>query len=135
MLATSGRIGYDVTESTYFHRALPFETARVERANPRLTAARALVAAGAVTWDGSGAQVVSGDTVYALRPDGNGNGNGHRLRCTCRWWTDHDGRHGPCKHELAARLAQDVTVADSSAPAGDLGQREDFPGTTATFTP
>jgi hypothetical protein len=109
VLATSGQIGYDVTESAYFHRSLPFDLTRIERANPRLAAARRLVAAGAVTPDRDGARVVSGDTVYELHPDG------IRLRCTCRWWTDHDGRRGPCKHELAARIVQD-TRPEPSAP-------------------
>ena len=112
VLATSGQIGYDPVETRYFHRALPFDQGRVERANPRLAGARALVAAGAVTLIGDGARVLSGsmpstpagsedaDEAYLLRPEGN------RLRCTCRWWTDHDGGRGPCKHELAVRISQ-----------------------------
>ncbi|MGH2874206.1 MAG: SWIM zinc finger family protein [Solirubrobacteraceae bacterium] len=26
-------------------------------------------------------------------------------RCTCRWWQEHPGDRGPCKHILAALLA------------------------------
>ncbi|MEM8930397.1 MAG: SWIM zinc finger family protein [Acidobacteriota bacterium] len=38
-----------------------------------------------------------------LAPDGN--------RCTCRWWSRYQGRRGPCKHVLAARLLVDSEAA------------------------
>ncbi|WP_426512229.1 SWIM zinc finger family protein [Dactylosporangium sp. McL0621] len=50
-LGTAGRVGYDVTEAAYFHRAMPYDAARAERDNPRLTSARALAESGAVTLD------------------------------------------------------------------------------------
>ncbi|MFD8638459.1 SWIM zinc finger family protein, partial [Streptomyces sp. NPDC059656] len=45
-LGTAGRVGYDLAEAAYFHRELPYDARRAERHNPRLVAARALLAAG-----------------------------------------------------------------------------------------
>lgn len=118
VLATSGQIGYDVTEAAYFHRSLPFAAARVEQANPRLAAARALIGEGGVRLHAGGASVTSGPSTYQLRPEGT------RLRCTCQWWAEHGGQRGPCKHELAARILQHfaepavpVNHPDASEPA------------------
>ncbi|MER7621112.1 SWIM zinc finger family protein [Streptomyces sp. NPDC126503] len=99
-LGTAGRVGYDVADAAYFHRELPYDADRAERHNPRLVAARELVAGGAVTLDGDLATVLSGERRYRVRQaDG-------ALSCTCRWWTDHRGRRGPCKHALAVRMAR-----------------------------
>ena len=95
---TSGQIGYDVAEAAYFHRSLPFDAARVKRANPRLAAARALIEQGGVRLHADGASVTSGPNTYHLRLEGG------RLRCTCQWWAENGGQRGPCKHELAARI-------------------------------
>ncbi|MFY1649775.1 SWIM zinc finger family protein [Solwaraspora sp. WMMB762] len=99
LLGTAGRVGYDVTRAGYFHRVLPYDPGRAERDNPRLTAARALVEAGAVTADPDGATVRAGDEVYRVRqlPDGT-------RTCTCAWWARHRGGRGPCRHALAATM-------------------------------
>ena len=98
-LAASGRLGYDLNAAGFFHRELPF--ALDESAHPRLTGARALIAANAVTRTADGALVGE-------------DGTGHRVtfasaaapedRCTCPWWGKHRGTRGPCKHVLAARI-------------------------------
>ncbi|MEU3556755.1 SWIM zinc finger family protein [Streptomyces fragilis] len=100
-LGTSGRVGYDPAEAAYFHRELPYDAARVERHNPRLRDARALLAAGAVTLDGATGTVTAED------------GHRHRVReengaltCTCLWWAKYRGGRGPCKHALAVRMAR-----------------------------
>jgi hypothetical protein len=108
VLATSGQIGYDVAEAAYFHRSLPFDATKVERANPRLAAARALVERGAVRLLDDGATVTSGPRIYELRSEG------ARLRCTCQWWAEHGGQRGPCKHELAVRI-QRSTISQRNA--------------------
>ncbi|MET8829554.1 SWIM zinc finger family protein [Streptomyces sp. NPDC004610] len=107
-LGTAGRVGYDTAEAAYFHRELPYDTDRAERHNPRLVAARALVAEGAVTLReetgrGAGpvAEVRSGDRTHLVRPVPDAPG----LSCTCPWWSDHRGQRGPCKHALAVRIA------------------------------
>ncbi|WP_225839179.1 SWIM zinc finger family protein [Streptomyces sp. NK08204] len=113
-LGTSGRVGYDTAEAAYFHRELPYDAARAERHNPRLRAARALVAAGAVTVDGSLATVTAED------------GHEHRVRdeagvltCSCLWWAKYRGGRGPCKHALAVRM-----VRRGALPAQDTAEIE-----------
>lgn len=99
-LGTAGRVGYDVADAAYFHRELPYDAGRVERHNPRLVAARELVAAGAVELAGEVAAVSSGESRYQVRESGG------RLSCTCQWWADHRGGRGPCKHALAVRMVR-----------------------------
>ncbi|MFD2415226.1 SWIM zinc finger family protein [Amycolatopsis pigmentata] len=105
-LGASGRIGFDLADSAYFHRELPYEAQRVDKHNPRLRAARELVDAGAVVLDddGEGATVTS-------------NGKVHRVRCadsspacTCQWWTTYRGGRGPCKHALAVTITRRSAV-------------------------
>jgi hypothetical protein len=47
-LASSGRVGFDLTEQAWFHRELPYDARRVLRDNPRLVGARRLLADGGV---------------------------------------------------------------------------------------
>nr|WP_227467776.1 SWIM zinc finger family protein [Nocardioides lijunqiniae] len=102
-LAVAGRVGYDVTEASYFQRDLPYDAASVARLNPRLRQAEELVAAGAVTIvDDAVAEVVSSDRVHRTRVRADGT-----TACTCQWWITHRGSRGPCKHVVAAALARD----------------------------
>ncbi|WP_104814398.1 SWIM zinc finger family protein [Kitasatospora sp. MMS16-BH015] len=98
-LGTAGQIGYDTAEAAYFHRQLPYEAARAEDRNPRLRAARALVAAGAVRLEQGGALVTVDGHVQRVRIGAAG-----RLSCTCLWWAKYRGGRGPCKHALAVSL-------------------------------
>ncbi|MFJ9695220.1 SWIM zinc finger family protein [Kitasatospora sp. NPDC101183] len=102
-LGTAGQIGYDTAEAAHFHRQLPYDAARAEAANPRLRAARALVAAGAVRFEeGGGTAVVAvDDHVQRVRTDAAG-----RVSCTCLWWAKYRGGRGPCKHALAVGMAR-----------------------------
>ncbi|MFD6972097.1 SWIM zinc finger family protein [Streptomyces sp. NPDC059949] len=108
-LGTAGRVGYDAADAAYFHRELPYDARRAERHNPRLAAARTLLADGAVllhTAAGAGgdagtATVRSGERRYQVREAAGG-----VLGCTCQWWADYRGRRGPCKHALAVRMAR-----------------------------
>ena len=43
-LATSGKVGFDLSEDAWFQRELPLDDEGVTRDNPRLVAARELVA-------------------------------------------------------------------------------------------
>ncbi|WP_052848188.1 SWIM zinc finger family protein [Streptomyces avicenniae] len=99
-LGTAGRIGYDTAEAAYFHRELPYSAHGVERHNPRLRAARALLAEGAVTPQPGGTALVRGSKgdLHLVRTAGD------RLSCTCRWWATYRGGRGPCSHALAVRL-------------------------------
>ncbi|MFB7917299.1 SWIM zinc finger family protein [Streptomyces sp. NPDC056061] len=99
-LGTAGQVGYDLADAAYFHRELPYDADRAERHNPRLVAARQLAGSGAVVLDGEMAAVTSEERRYRVREqDG-------VLSCTCRWWADHRGRRGPCKHALAVRMVR-----------------------------
>ncbi|KJK58001.1 SWIM zinc finger family protein [Saccharothrix sp. ST-888] len=104
-LGTAGQIGYDTAEAAYFHRQLPYDSGRAETQNPRLRAARALVAAGAVRLEPGGALVTVDDHVQRVRAGADG-----RLSCTCLWWAKYRGGRGPCKHALAVSLVEDATV-------------------------
>ncbi|MFH9800316.1 SWIM zinc finger family protein [Streptomyces virginiae] len=120
-LGTAGRVGYDAADAAYFHRELPYDAGRAEARNPRLTAARALLADGAVhlhtpaTAPGPGtATVRSGERHYQVREAAGG-----VLSCTCQWWADYRGRRGPCKHALAVRMARrgrTATAPTATAP-------------------
>jgi hypothetical protein len=109
-LATSGLAGFDAASGYYFQRQLPFDLNRLIKTQPRLQSAEKIVQAGAVRIVnrlGSNqidVEVASGDMTYfvRLRPGGD--------RCTCPWFSRHQGERGPCKHVLAARL---TAVQDS----------------------
>ena len=123
-LASSGRVGFDLAEQAYFHRELPYDARRVRRDNPRLVAARRLVAEGAVrAEDGAWLVRSSRDGVYRVTtarrsaaPGGQTGDDGQagdvaraQARaaggsCTCEWWLRYLGQRGPCKHVLAATL-------------------------------
>jgi hypothetical protein len=108
VLGASGQIGYDLAEETYFRRQLPWSAGDAEAYNPRLGAARALVADGAVRLDGAQALVGRGDRVNIVRTDGAG-----QLSCTCAWWARYRGGRGPCRHALAVRMVQDSTTEET----------------------
>ena len=105
VLGASGQIGYDLAEETYFRRQLPWSAGAAEAYNPRLGAARALVAEGAVRLDGAQALVGRGDRVNIVRT-----GDAGQLSCTCAWWARYRGGRGPCRHALAVRMVQDSTT-------------------------
>ena len=98
-LASSGKVGFDLLGNTWFHRELPFEPGRTARDNPRLTAARALVAAGQVTRDGADWIVRVDDHQHWVRPTATSH------HCTCLWWAKYPDTRGPCKHILAVLLS------------------------------
>lgn len=101
-LAASGRVGYDLAEESYFRRELPFGAA-LDAMHPRLASARELVASGAVIAFPDGAIVRSGDVEHRVLLSSAPAGTDDQ--CTCPWWGKHQGRRGPCKHVLAARIA------------------------------
>ncbi|WP_170326698.1 SWIM zinc finger family protein [Ruegeria arenilitoris] len=97
-LAALGLVGFDLAQSTWFHRVLPFDMDRVEAMNPRLKAARKLVDTRAVTLEQGGAEVISDTTVHRVRF-----GDG-APSCTCPWYAKNKYTRGPCKHILAAEM-------------------------------
>jgi hypothetical protein len=107
-LGSRGLVGFDLGEGAYFHRELPFDLSLVEALQPRLQGARKLLAAGGVR--------VGERTHEQIELFVAGSGVEHRVRltaagakCTCPWFSKHQGQRGPCKHVLAAQLLLDQT--------------------------
>ena len=101
VLASSGRVGWDGRDAAWFHRELPDDPDRVARDNPRLVAARRIVAAGGVTpGPDPDTRHVAASTEggYLVRVGGDVD------RCACTWYLSHAGGRGPCKHVLAVQL-------------------------------
>lgn len=99
VLGVSGLAGFDVTDTSYFHRELPFDLSLVEDMHPRMAGARALLDHGAVALVRSKpfeASVESGGVQHRVSEIGGD------LACTCPWFGKHQGARGPCKHVLAA---------------------------------
>lgn len=79
----------------------------MEQLQPRLKAARKLIDDGGLSVlkesDGGNSDVeVPGSGVahlVRLRADGD--------KCSCPWFSKHQGKRGPCKHILAARMLRD----------------------------
>ena len=126
-LGTAGQIGYDVAEAAFFHRQLPYHAGRAEAQNPRLRAALALVAGGAVRLERgtagvapSGAVVTVDDHAQRVRVADDG-----ALSCSCLWWAKYRGGRGPCKHALAVGLAlrEQGVDAGTAVVAGSGGVR------------
>lgn len=101
VLASSGRVGYDLSDEVWFHRELPVQLDEVGRRNPRLTKAEELVAAGLVIPDPDSSRrwiVGEGDHRRWVTDAG------RVLTCTCPWWSGNGGTRGPCSHALAVGL-------------------------------
>ncbi len=103
-LGARGLVGFDLGDSAYFHRELPFDLSLVEKLQPRLQNARKLIEANKVRIAGSAAGQIE---VFVAS-----SGVEHRVRltaddakCTCPWYSKHADSRGPCKHILAARMA------------------------------
>ena len=108
ILAAQGLLGFDLVTGTYFHRVLPFDLSAIEKLNPRLKSASALVAAGAVTL------VQEGDKLVA---EISSDGVTHQVligadqsSCTCPWYSKNNSSRGPCKHILAAEMTLDASA-------------------------
>jgi hypothetical protein len=97
-LAAIGLVGFDLASQGYFHRVLPFDLKRIASLNPRLKAAEALLAKGAVHITGDVADVASDGVTHRVQPDGDG------WRCTCPWYAKNGVQRGPCKHVLAVEM-------------------------------
>ena len=102
-LAAMGLLGYDLSRRQYFHRRLPFKLSRILSLNPRLKGAEQLLADGKVTLLRRDADTVeapvkgTGTADHYVRLDAAG------ARCTCLWYSRHQGERGVCKHILATR--------------------------------
>jgi hypothetical protein len=98
-LASAGRVGFDIADGHWFHRELPIDTDAILRRNPRLVAAQRLSVSGSVERAENGWTMPSSHGGRHLVRDVDGD-----LTCTCRWFVEHQGARGPCKHVLAVVL-------------------------------
>jgi hypothetical protein len=106
-LSSMGLLGFDLDENHFFYRRLPFKLSRILSLNPRLKDAEKLLAEDNV-------EIVSqnGDRIEA-RISGSGVNHtvileGEKERCTCTWFSRHQGERGLCKHVLAVRKKLNV---------------------------
>jgi hypothetical protein len=103
VLGSRGLVGYDLESASFFHRELPFDLDLVEQLQPRLRDARELVESGGVRIVSSGetveAYVRGTDVEHRVRSAGD------ELRCTCPWYSKHQGKRGPCKHVLGVQIS------------------------------
>ncbi len=115
VLGSQGLVGFDAAAGRYFHRELPFNLAQVEATQPRLTSARKLVAARAIRAVLGGKpgertfEVKGSETVHRVRLTEQGE------KCTCPWFSKHQGQRGPCKHILAVQMID--TAEREGSPA------------------
>jgi len=114
VLGSRGLAGYDVTSGKYFHRVLPFDLDKIEKLQPRLKGARKLLEDKKVEL----LKTLGGDE-FDLSAGGTGVTHHVRLRadgdkCSCPWYSKHQGQRGPCKHILAARMLTGEDEGDIS---------------------
>jgi hypothetical protein len=104
VLGSRGLAGFDVTTNSYFHRVLPFELNKVDELQPRLKDAYTLLEenkvrlAAKINTDQYDLLVAGTEVEHSvrLRPE--------QDKCTCPWFSKHQGQRGPCKHILAAQM-------------------------------
>ena len=105
-LSAMGLLGFDLANNQHFYRRLPFKLSRILSLNPRLKNARALLeSADDIQLIGLGAggrteaRVRGTDVWHTVVVDGS-----EGPRCTCPWFSGHQGQRGPCKHILATQM-------------------------------
>ena len=101
-LAAMGLLGYDLDRRQFFYRRLPFKPERIHSLNPRLKGAHKLVDEGKVRiTDNKNGRIearVEGSGVEHLVVIKDGT-----AKCTCQWYSKHQGERGDCKHVLAVK--------------------------------
>ncbi|KMQ58597.1 SWIM zinc finger domain protein [Chryseobacterium angstadtii] len=101
-LAAMGLLGFDLDDNQFFYRRLPFKLNRIIGLNPRIRNADKLIAERKV-------EIVNKNEVRTeARVEGTGVHHTviidlEKERCTCEWFSKHQGERGPCKHVLAVK--------------------------------
>lgn len=101
-LSSMGLLGFDLDENHFFYRRLPFKLGRILSLNPRLKNAEKLLAEDKVDI------ISTADNRIEARVAGSGVNHtvileGEKERCTCTWFSRHQGERGLCKHMLAVK--------------------------------
>lgn len=101
-LSAMGLLGFDLDENIFFYRQLPFKLSRILSLNPRMKNAEKIV-------EEDKLEIISdsGNRIEA-RVQGSGVNHtvvitGNKVRCTCTWFSKHQGERGMCKHILAVK--------------------------------
>jgi hypothetical protein len=101
-LSAMGLLGYDLDDNQFFYRRLPFKLSRILSLNPRLKDAEKLLAENKVTItlrtdNRVEATVAGGGVKHTVQLGGDSE------KCTCTWYSKHQGERGACKHILATK--------------------------------
>ncbi len=101
-LSAMGLLGFDLDENIYFYRQLPFKLNRILSLNPRMKNAEKIVEEGKL-------EIIS-HSPKRIEARVAGTGVNHTViiedgssRCTCTWFSRHQGERGMCKHILAVK--------------------------------
>ncbi|MBD2705642.1 SWIM zinc finger family protein [Spirosoma sp. BT702] len=106
-LSSIGLLGFDLVNNAHFYRRLPFKTTRILNLNPRLKNARKLVVDNTIQLINQTPDYIetrvkgTGDLVHTVIIDKG------QARCTCDWFTNHQGKRGLCKHVLAVKMLKE----------------------------
>jgi hypothetical protein len=106
-LSAMGLLGFDIDENNFFYRRLPFKLSRIMSLNPRMKDADKLLVENKV-------EIISKtNTRIEARVVGSGVNHtvileGDKERCTCTWFSRHQGERGFCKHVLAVKKKLNV---------------------------
>jgi uncharacterized Zn finger protein len=97
-----GLLGFDLDDNQFFYRRLPFKLNRIVSLNPRMKEADKLLEEGKVEILSSNggrveARVAGSGVHHTVILDG------EKERCTCTWFSRHQGERGLCKHVLAVK--------------------------------
>ena len=100
-LSAMGLLGFDLDENHFFYRRLPFKLSRIVSLI-RLKDAEKLLQEGKV------AITLKNDNKIEARVEGSGVKHlviidGESEKCTCTWFSKHQGERGLCKHILAVK--------------------------------
>jgi hypothetical protein len=101
-LSAMGLLGFDLDENQFFYRRLPFKMNRILSLNPRMKDAEKLLLENKV-------EIISrSENKVEAKVEGSGVFHsvileGENERCTCTWFSRHQGERGPCKHVLAVK--------------------------------
>lgn len=101
-LSAMGLLGYDLDSGTYFYRQLPFKPSRIMTLNPRLKGAKKLLEKNQVKI------ILNEKNKVEARVAGTGVEhlvviNKEVAKCTCQWYSKHQGERGDCKHVLVVK--------------------------------
>lgn len=101
-LSAMGLLGYDLDENQFFYRRLPFKLNRILSLNPRMKDAEKLLEENKI-------EIIS-TSDHRIQATVAGSGVDHTViiegelaRCTCTWFSRHQGERGLCKHILAVK--------------------------------